>query len=54
MERASESIYTSSMGLSVPFLTAVDSQTAHELQYFGYPLSMPHGMMYHKERYPLL
>ena len=56
MERAPDSICTPSMGLSVLFLTAVDSQTAHgELQYFGYPpLSMPNGMLYHKERYPLL
>ena len=54
MKRVPDSIYTSSMGLSVPFFIMADSQIAHKLPDFGYPLSMEIGMLYNKERYPLL
>ncbi len=54
VEEASDSISMLPKGLSVLFLIAVDSQIAHKLPNFGYPLSMENGMLHNKGRYPLL
>ena len=42
------------MGLNVSFSMAIHFQNAHKMLDFQYPLIAENGMMYHKERHPLL
>ena len=56
MKEVIDSIHKSSMGLSVPFPTPVDSQIAHAQRWHGssYALRITNGMMCHNERHTLL
>ena len=42
------------MGLTKTFSTKVDSQNAHKMPNFRYPLSAENGMSFYNESYPLL
>ena len=47
-------IYHTLVGLNVSFSMAIHFQNAHKMRDFQYPLIAENGMMYHKERHPLL
>ena len=42
------------MGLTETFPTKVDSQNAHKMPNFKYPLSTENGVSFYNERHPLL
>ena len=48
------SIYMPHMAHTVSFFTKVGTQIWHKMPELGYPLSKWNGVIYHKERYPLL
>ena len=51
---ASLCIFLPLMGLINTFSTKVDSQNAHKMRNFKYPLSTENGMFFYNERHPLL
>ena len=51
---ASLCIFLPLIGLTKTFSTKVDSQNAHKMRNFKYPLSIEIGMFFYNERHPLL
>ena len=54
MGGASDSIYQPLMGHTCTFPPRSTAQVAHKMPDLGYPLSTANGMLYYKERQPLL